>query len=462
MPNSRRSRGSLHEELNGLQQEKNPYKRAKGFEVFLVRLLEKESLRVTRDPRAANPRQTDLAAEGDMGSFLVEAKWTKKKIGVADISQVRDRLGRVPLDMFACVFSVGGFSEPARHDVCRDKSRGIYLFNDVEIRGIVEGSLTFQELLDHKKTWLRIHSSAFLFDEVPAPSNADQLRSEPDIFQISGAYTRLLRNRTLSNDIVFSNEFLDFTRRHAGSVFSLQLQPSIDNLHDLKRLLNLLQGWFGLSGQGPFSIRQSGTGWFGYGMELFLSAIEQRQERYDELKWESYHHSEELAYLDSLGDGGLIGITSRQSTGTNYLHSTFLEIYFPGMPVDMSNVRRLCRATRNEEAHLELVGTNPLYTCSERLGIEVHPVGTIVSNCHGHQSVSGLVVKNPFLNKPIPSIEEEEFSRFVHLIHDSEFLLCSLRDWHNPGTLMKTYRLTSLEACWIEHFCVFHLLCDWD
>lgn len=331
------------------------------------------------------------------------------------------------------------------------------------MRGIVEGSLTFQELLDKKKECLRIHSVAFLSEDVPLPAEDYRLRSEPDLFQIGEAPSRWLRNRTGHNDIVFSNEVLDLSGRHSNSVFSLQLDPDIDNLHELKRFLNLLQGWFRLSGQGSFSIHQSGTGWFGYGLESFLSAIAHQQSRYDELRWERYHHSEELAYLDRLEGGGLIGVTSRQSTGTNYLHSTHLEIYFPGTPVDMSNVRRLCNATGNEEAHLELIAENPVYTCRKRLAINVRPVGTIVSNWRGDRAVSGLVVEKPFPNHLIQRrIDEDEFARFTHLIRESQFLLCGLRDWHNPGILMKTYRLTSFEACQIENFSAFHLLCDWD
>jgi hypothetical protein len=125
---------------------------------------------------------------------------------------------------------------------------------------------------------------------------------------------------------------------------------------------------------------------------------------------------------------------------------------------------RTFSGSSHQEAHPELVGESPLHahTGSERLAIEGTSRRHNSIECNGDQAGSGLVIKNPFLNKPTPSIGEDGFSRFIRLIRESKLLLCALRDWHNPGTLLKTYRLTSIEACWIEHFCAFHLLCDWD
>jgi len=456
---------SLQAEWDELASIKDPGKRARRFELFLVRLLEKESFKVTHNPGAAKPRQTDLAARGDRDFFLVEAKWTKRKVGIGEIAQVRDRLSRVSVETFACVFSVSGVSEPAIREVRRDKTREIYLFNEVEMRGIVEGRVAFHELLDKKREYLRMHGAVFLLDSLPSLPSLQpyyQLRSEPDVFEIRNVPQRWLRNRTGQNDIIFSSEFLDFSGRFRNSVFSLELRLEIDSVHDLGRTLNLLQGWFGLSGQGPFSIHQSGEGWFGFGLEAFISAVKSQEARYDELKWNSYHHSEELAYLDRLEGGGLVCLTSRQGTRRNYLHSTHVEFYFPGMPVNTANIRRLCKTAGDEEAHLELVKDNPVHTCRVPLTIELEPVGAIVSNLHGEKSVSGLVVKNPLSGRAIALGEEHDFEKRVHLIRESQFWICALRDWHNPGVLMKTYRLASLEACWIEHFCAFHLLCDWE
>jgi hypothetical protein len=452
---------NIDDELNELEREKNPGKRARRFELFLLHLLEKESFKVTHNPKTARPRQTDVVAGRDQVFFLIEAKWTKRKTGLADITQVRDRLGRVPRDMFACVFSVAGFSESALEEVCRDKSREIYLFNETEMRGIVEGTISFQQLLNEKKEYLRIQGVACLSEASPVPVRF-QIRSEPDVFQVGSDHRKWLRSRTEHNDIIFSNEYLECSGNFRNSVFSLELHPNVETVQDLKRAFNVLHNLIGISGQGSFSIHQGGEGWFGFGWESFVSAIASQEARYKELNWESYHHSEELAYLDRLENGGLLCLTSRQGTGRTYLHSTHFEIYFPGIPIDISNVRRLCEAMKNGEAHLEPIGKNPVEACQSPLRIEVQPSTTIVSNWHGERAVSGLVVKNPLLGGTIPSDDKDEFRQFWRLIAKSEFLFCSLRHWHSVGVLMKTYRLTSIEACWIERFCAFHIVCDWD
>jgi hypothetical protein len=462
-PSNRRSRVSFLEELNAVKSEKDPYKRAKRFEVFLVRLLEAESLKVEHNPKTAKPRQTDLVAVSDDDFFLIEAKWTKRKTGIDDIVQVRDRLKRVPASMFACVFSIGGFSKLAIKEVEQDRSREIYLFNETELRAMVSGRISFQELLAEKKKCFRVHGCVSLLEEeLTHDASMYRLRDSPDVFQVGKKLLPWLRNRTGFNEIIFSTEFLDFSGRYSGSAFSLQLQPDIDNLHDLRRTLNAIKNLLGLSGQGPFAIHQSGEGWHGFGLESFLSAAAQQETRYNELNWERYHHSEELGYLDHIEGGGLICITTRQSTGTNDLHSTFLEIYLPGTPVDSSNIRRLCKITKQEGQYLELVRRDLVYSSGRRLGIKVRPVGTVVSTIQGHLSVSGLIVENPFLHTPLPTVDDDQFEATLNLLRESQCLICSLRDWHNPGKLMKTYRLLSIEACWIEHFCAFHLVCNWD
>jgi hypothetical protein len=257
---------------------------------------------------------------------------------------------------------MSGFSEPAIKEICSRKDREIHLFNRIELQGMVDGRLSFRELLKKKREWLRMHGSPFLLESIPSSVPPFQLRCEPDVFEIGGSLAPWLRIRTGSNDLIFSNELLDFSGRQLHSTFSLELQPRAEGLHDLRRLLNVVQNLFGLSGQGPFSISQSGEGWFGYGLNSFLSAAEQQQKRYDELNWQRYH-SEQLAYLDRLETGGMICVKSQQSTGTGrgHLHSTFLEMYLPGMPVDSLHIRELCKIVRNEDACLEFVKDNPVF-----------------------------------------------------------------------------------------------------
>jgi hypothetical protein len=306
-----------------------------------------------------------------------------------------------------------------------------------------------------------MNSSPFLLESIPSSTPPYQLRSEPDVFEVAGSLSPWMKIHAGSNALIFSNELLDFSGRKLHSTFSLHLQPRTDSIHDLRRLLNVVQSLFGLSGQGPFSISQRGESWFGYGLDSFLSAAEQQEGRYAELNWESYHHSEQLAYLDRPETGGLICVTSQQSTGASRgnLHSTFLEMYLHGVPVDSSRIRELCKIARNEDACLEFVKHYPVFECRLPERIEVRPLAKIVSNTDGKRFTSGLVVENPFRSSAV-AVGDNKLEKLLALFRESEFLLCALRDWHGP-MLMDSYHLTAIEACWIEQFCALYLLCDW-
>src|SRR5712691_4949084 len=422
---------NLHEELIDLEGKKNPHRRGKRFEIFLARMLEQEGFEVTRKPKYALPRQTDLMARHEQTFFIVEAKWSQKKTGLEDISSVRDRLARVPPDVFACVFSMAGFSKRAVEDVSGRRDREIILFNGVEIHDIVDGRVSFTEKLNHKKEELRINAVAFLSEDPITDLPRLHLRTGPDVFQIGSERSSWMRTSTRHNNIVFSNELLDCMGRR-DSLFSLELQLQISEIADLHRALDLLKKHIGLSGQGSFAIHQSNVGWFGFGFETFLSAVREQKARYSELNWNSYHHSEELAYLARLDNGGLMCLSSRQGVGRgDYLQSSRVEVYFPGIPVDMSSVRHLCRRTKNQEAQLEVAGKDPLRTLRFHPRVRVEPVAAVVSDSGGDQCTSGLVVKNPFLNSAVPSDEEDSVGEVQRMIPSSELLFCALRNWHN-------------------------------
>jgi hypothetical protein len=175
---------SLLEELGELERDGNPYRRGRRFETFLAHLLEEEAFNVTRNPETASPRQTDLFASNEQVSFMVEAKWTKKRTGLREISEVRDRLRRVPTDVFACVFSIAGFSDGALQNVSQERNQEICLFNKIEIRGIADGSLSFHELLGEKRDWLRTRGTPILYEDVPDQATL-HLRSEPTFSKLA-------------------------------------------------------------------------------------------------------------------------------------------------------------------------------------------------------------------------------------------------------------------------------------
>ena len=212
--------------------------------------------------------------------------------------------------------------------------------------------------------------------------------------------------------------------------------------------------------EGSFAIHQRTAGWYGFGLDHLISAVRGQKSRYQELKWPDYHHSEEIAYIDRLEHGGLMCLTSRQSTGKDHLHSTYIEIFLPGIPVDMSSIRRLCALTHNSTAILASVNENPVKTLTFRPKIEVEAEATIVSHSNGREWVSGVIVKNPFLKIGFPSGDNPPVRSPFTLLTKHDFIVCALPHWHGPG-LMERYHLRYAEACWIEHIPGFYIACDW-
>ena len=454
----------LKKDLSDLETLTHPSQRGKAFETFLARMLEDSGFRVTFNAKSASPRQTDLMARHEQTFFIVEAKWTRKKSGIEDISSIRDRLSRVPPGVFACLFSMTGFSDGAIKDVAARRNQEIILFNGHEVRNIVSGRVGFQELLDEKRTRLRTDAIVALLDGPTPALDGLHLRKESDVFRIGSENTNWLRAGAKGHDLIFSSEPLNFVGRY-GSLASLQLSLQIQEVADLERTLVFLKEMFDLSGQGSFAINQRSASWFGFGLENFLSAVKMQRSRYDDLNWDTYHHSEEIAYLDHLAGVGLLCLSSRQSVGRgNPLHSSEVEIYLPGVPVDMAKFRHLCRLTKNSDACIETIRENPIQSVGFRPGHLVEPVGLIVSNSSSDPWASGLVVKNPFLKSPLTARDEESeesIDELRNIIRENDVLICSLRSWHQPHSTTQDYKMCAIEGCWIGHRYAIEVSCDW-
>jgi hypothetical protein len=451
---------TLKQELHSLEKVKSPHRRGRLFESFLARLLEEDGFKVNSNPKAATPRQTDLSASRDQLYFLIEAKWMRKSVHVGYVSAVRERLRLTPPDVFACVFSTSGYGVGALEEIRRERNREIILFDGEEIRGLAAGDLSFTDLLVRKREAFRTHADTCFTPWVAGDRGATHLRSSADMIQFRGQLKKWMLSGTGDNDILFTNEGLDFAGRYDSSVVSLALTLDLETADDLERALQVVKKHVGLHDEGAFAIHQRSAGWFGFGAEHFISAVRSQAERYDGLNWESYHHSEELAYVDRLEEGGLMCLTSRQDTREGkYLHSSRIEIFLPGVPLEASGIRRFCAFAGDARAQLAIVGENPVKTLRFRRGIQVEPVATIISNSQGKSFASGLVVKNPFADGVLS--EDSSVEEPFWLLPKNEFVFCALRSWHNPDVLMDRYDLVLAEGCWIEHFPVFYILCDW-
>ena len=453
---------NLKKELEELDGCRNSHERGKQFEVFLAHMLSEEGLDVTYNPRATPPHQTDLSARGRHVFFIVEAKWLRKRLYVGYVTTIRDRLNYTPPGVFACVFSMSGYSESAVNEFCRDRTREIILFDGREVRTIVAGSLSFEELLNDKRDALRTYSGAMFWRSEGAPPNSFRIKSAPDVFRMGNETVHRVKCTTGIDDVLFSNETLDFQARQLSAGYSLYMRVDPGTISELRRLLHVAEKKLGLTTDSSFSIHQREVGWFGFGRDSFLTAIEKRELRYRELNWDNYHHSEELGYVSRIENGGVFCLSSRQSTTEgNHIHTTEIEILLPGIPVDMDRIKAFCRLMHNPEARIESIREYPIKTHRFRPRVEVEPVGEILSDSHGRKWVSGLVVKNPFFGKRPPFAESNASEHIFRMLSNYEILFCTLGSWHHTGVRMDHYQLRFIEGGFLGNYPVFWIVCDW-
>ena len=457
---------NLQQKLEDLERHANPHRRGLLFQVFVTDLLEEEGFSVNVNPKIATPRQTDLLARRDKLFFLIEAKWIRKRVDVGHIASVQDRLRRSPSDVFACVFSMSGFGHNAVTEALQEKKHEILLFNGLEIRNIALGLTSFQDLLVEKRERLRTNAEMWFEPR----DTKDQIRpyrpSGPPLFRIANETKAWLLCGTQDDDVIFSREPLGFSGHYGESVASLRLRLGIGRTEELMRFLRMLKKELGLASEDSFAIHQRDAGWYGFGAENFVTAIDNWRNRYlDDLNWEHYHHSEELAYFDRLMDGGLMCLTLRQRVGDDvYLYSGFMEILIPGIPVDLSNIRRLCNQTDNPGAYLETISKNPVQSHTFRPGVEIKPTAPIVASEDGDDWACGMLVKNLFFGNPAllgEAVAEDRIELPLKLLSNNKMLFCTMRNWHKADVLMRRYELRHAEACWIENMPVLYVDCDW-
>src|SRR5207244_2066171 len=114
-------------------------------------ILQRDGFVSKRNAKAAMPRQTDLFASYKDTDFLIEVKWKSKKIDIADVASLKDRLRRVPTDIIAVIFGMSMFTDQAISEIQSDRSREILLVNSEEVAGLVSQELNVFQLVQRKR-----------------------------------------------------------------------------------------------------------------------------------------------------------------------------------------------------------------------------------------------------------------------------------------------------------------------
>ncbi len=454
---------SLGQELDDLYRMKESRKRGRLFEQFVAHLLEEQGFDVTVNPRTAKPRQTDLCAKDDGLFFIIEAKWQKTPVHVGSVAATQERLRRTPPDVFGCMFSMSGYTAPAKAYAADNRSPEVLLFAENEIVGLTLGVLEFPDLLLKKRDEIRTHARVWFSDWTPTGWERSRFPSlGPEVFRIDGQSLGWLLTGTQGDDVIFAREMLDLGS-YSESACSLRLRVGIRTVDDLSKLLGHLRAHLRLEGADSFAIHQRAAGWYGSGADNFVLAAKQWEQRYKQLNWPSYHHSETLAYFDRLSGGGLMSLTLQQRVGKNaFFHAGFVEILTSGVPVDTAAVQRLCAKTGNSNARYEIVTDRPIQTHRFHPFVEVKPIGLAVDPREGGWA-SGLIARNPFYERGARgSFGGSELANSpIRFLSNAELIFCRLRSWHGAARPMDRYELEHVEGCWIENIPVLYIACDW-
>jgi hypothetical protein len=428
---------------------------------MLAGLVQVEGYKISLNSTSAKPRQIDFAITGDLGHFVAEAKWKKNVIDVGDIDSLRSRVRRSVPGTWGIFFSMSDYSKTAINDLARDKALPIVLFNAAEINLLFNGKLSFTDVLQKKQSDLRNGRLSFL-----KPEAGRHHRS-------FGPATEYLHNE--KGPVEWwecnANEFDLVYGRYLPEYPSYRVPPQtvttnveVSSLDDLERVFQAASQALKLSGDGAFTVYQENRNWHGIGIRNFLRCIENWKERYALQGWDSYHHSEELAYFEQ-SNVGLFALSARQRVGqSSFLHSAQIEFLLPGIPIDADPYKTL----------MKIVGANtPFFYSNEQwkthriylkrsVRLQVH--GTVLKSAIAGAvpSISGVVAINPFFGKNMQMLLHERYIPEADWAAESEILVCRLEDWIPFGTEVDEYKLLDFTFTRVNDVKLVIPSCTWS
>ena len=428
--------------------------RGKGFEVEVASFLKAAGFDVTPNARAAKPRQTDVFAKGEHLDLLVEAKDQQRNVNVGDIDALRSRLRRTSAEIVGALFTTSGFTKSALKEIESDRTRLVLAFGKEEIERIRSGAYKLRTLIDRKRDELRINGRAW-FDTGAHSDFVDVQLPRGNIqFRLGDTASFLLESKSSFAGAFFALEIPDPGWGISGGEGArLTMRLSLYGLKDVRNILGYLHRYFGLSNEGVFSIKQSGSCWQGVGAENFLGAADQWRGRYRKSLSKNFHHSEQLVYFDYFRDGW-IELSSQQRTGwterESFFHNSQLVVQLPGVPVDIAPFLKLCRYTDNDWANFEYVGERSTLRIHLNKPLVLDVVGRVVSPAvdpREEETVRGLIAKNPFYGrKSLPKELKDNQALHLNGLGDVEFVVCSLKDWHDDLDVGERYSLLGFDV----------------
>jgi hypothetical protein len=422
----------------------NPHSRGKQFEKLLADLMGVEGCEVSLNSAAAKPRQTDFAINCVEGPFMAEAKWKKGRVDVGDIDSLRSRIRRGVPGTWGCLFSMSDYSKTALDELLRDKALPILPFNAAEINLLFNGKLSFLEVLRRKKADLRDKSKLLFVNQKGAQPHAS-FRPATEQVRCGKRQLDWWECEATEYDLVYPRS-RPYVSWNSDSPQAVTTGVDVSSVGDLERVFLAASKALDLSGNGTFTIYQENRNWHGIGMGNWLKCISDWERRYASQSWDSYHHSEELAYFEQF-DVGMFAISGRQRVGeSSFLHSFEVEFLLPGVPIDTDPYKTFIQIAGADSPFFYQKRDPERSVIHLKPSVRLEVRGLIVSSEfeRSFPSISGVVATNPFFRADMKSLLGERYVPEAEWAAESLILFCHLNDWITYGTEVDEYKLMNL------------------
>jgi hypothetical protein len=468
-----RDSSALPKEFESLKQRTDAHRRGFDFQPFVGRIFQAQHFRVEKKAGAAKPRQVDIFATRGDEVYLIETKWRKDPANIGDIGELFTRLEAVPSSVTGLLVSYAGFTDEVLQKVKEKSNRPVLLVSGVELEAALGWSGNFIALLRRKKEALLVHRNVLIENEPQRRGSSRKIKatdlpaSTTEFLFPNGDRTPILCSRGEFGQFTFVSEMPDIDWHSSGGWgVTVDIAVPIQGQNDFLGLIQLMAetGW--VSTNGNWSIQQATRNWHGFGTKTLCEALQGWKQRYEGIET---HHTEELCYFDEIEEGFYTLTAAISADSRRIVWRAELSFQLVGIPLDTKPLQELCDRfgiherinfrPRNEKS---VSRSRPPRNVKRR---QVKPRAFIVaspdSEMFGDEEwVVGIVIKNPFLEKE--GSKRKPWPTWVpDMLRDSQYLICSLRSWHQVDSIHYIYEFWDFESSWTSDALVVRGLADW-
>lgn len=433
-------------------------RRGGAFEELIADALRAAQFRVTHDPGAARPRQSDLMAVMGRDRYLIECKHQTRPADIDDLDGLMSRLRRVEASVVGVLISRSGFTSTVTDEVRSRRERPVLLLDGPAVEELARVPERLADELERRRDALITHGGRGSGQDrlLDAVASVDE---EPNV-ELVDMHGEALGWSTAVGSYeapvqVLQLHDVDWTLT-AGVGVTLDASVPCHDQADLIRKLDVLidAGW--VSHAGAWTIEQSERLWHGLGASSLVDALTASQERLEGLRY--VHHREIVSYADQHGACAWTLQADVQSRERGVWHME-LSLALPGVPLDVDPLRVMLRSigVRADGLHFRPragAAVQRWTAGTPRRAPRLQVLGYAVERDDDELIVRGLVARNPFAGSVPKGLTEE--------LELTDTLLLNLRSWHGWSERPAGYRLLRVEWMRSTDTVVSCATADWD